>query len=89
MARYVVIQPDYPSMGGMSGYDFNTSQFASGTMKAIFDNTRAIDVLEQLPYADHTRLAAIGHSLGGHNSLFTAVLDQRIKVRCAFFLVEI
>jgi hypothetical protein len=46
--RFVVIQPDYPSMGGMAEYNFLSSAFASGTMKAVFDNMRAIDVLESL-----------------------------------------
>ena len=41
---------------------------------------RAIDVLETLPYADTSRLAVIGHSLGGHNAIFAALFDPRIKV---------
>ena len=70
-------------MGWLAGYNFTTSQaagFASGTIKAVYDNMRAIDLLSTLDYADTTKLAAIGHSLGGHNSLFTAVMDTRIKV---------
>ena len=50
-------------------------------MKAIWDNTRALDLLDTLPYVDHDRgYGVIGHSLGGHNAIFTAVLDKRIKV---------
>jgi hypothetical protein len=52
---------------------------ASGTMKAIWDNIRCLDVLESLPYVDPDRIGVIGHSLGGHNGLFTACFDQRIK----------
>ena len=48
-------------------------------MKAIYDNTRAIDLLQSLPEVDADRIGCIGHSLGGHNSLFTAVFDERIK----------
>ena len=50
-------------------------------MKAIYDNTRALDLLETLPYVDATRgFGAIGHSLGGHNAIYTAVFDKRITV---------
>ena len=50
-------------------------------MKAIWDNSRALDLLSELPYVDHTRgFGAIGHSLGGHNAIYTAVLDDRISV---------
>jgi len=53
----------------------------SGTMKAIYDNTRALDLLETLPYVDSKPgFGAIGHSLGGHNTIYTAVFDQRITV---------
>jgi hypothetical protein len=52
----------------------------SGTMKAIWDNMRGLDLLESLPYVRPGRLGAIGHSLGGHNSIYTAAFDERIKV---------
>jgi predicted dienelactone hydrolase len=48
-------------------------------MKAIYDNTRAIDLLQSLPEVDPNRIGCIGHSLGGHNTLFTAAFDTRIK----------
>jgi dienelactone hydrolase len=47
-------------------------------MKAIWNNIRGVDLLESLPYVDARRIGAIGHSLGGHNAIFTAVFDQRI-----------
>jgi len=49
-------------------------------MKAIWDNMRALDVLETLPFVRRGGYAAIGHSLGGHNSVYTAVFDERIRV---------
>ena len=56
-------------------------EYVSGTMKAIYDNTRALDLLETLPQVDAARgFGAIGHSLGGHNAVYTAVFDQRITV---------
>jgi dienelactone hydrolase len=83
---YVVLCPDYPSFGDYP-YDFAKSKFQSGSMKAIWNNRRAIDLLASLPEVDAERLGCIGHSLGGHNSMFTAVFDRRIKAcvsNCGF-----
>src|SRR5690606_14696681 len=35
---YVVIAPDYPSMGELADYDFEKDRYVSGTMKAIFNH---------------------------------------------------
>ena len=78
-----MIMVDYPSMGDLSNYSFATGAaegFASGTIKGVFDAMRAVDVLEAQPFVDSSKIAAIGHSLGGHNSIFAAVFDTRIKV---------
>ena len=77
---YIVLAPDYPSLG-KHAYDFAANpEYASGTMKAIWDNIRAVDLLQSLPYVDADRIGVIGHSLGGHNAMFTAAFDPRIKV---------
>jgi hypothetical protein len=76
---YVTISPDYPSFGELKEYDFESDDYISGSMKAIYDNIRAIDVLQSLPEVDGNRIGCIGHSLGGHNTLFTTVFDDRIK----------
>jgi dienelactone hydrolase len=83
---YVCLAPDYPSFGDYK-YDFQKSPHASGTMKAIWNNVRGVDLLQSLPEVDGERIAAIGHSLGGHNALFTAAFDDRIKavVSCCGF----
>lgn len=76
---YVCIAPDYPSFGD-SKYDFDPKHgYASGSMKAVWDNVRAIDLLETMPEVDAGRIGAIGHSLGGHNAMLTAVFEPRIK----------
>jgi pimeloyl-ACP methyl ester carboxylesterase len=77
---YVCIAPDYPSFGEYR-YDFKTqgAHYASGSMKAIWNNIRAVDLLETLPEVDKHRIGVIGHSLGGHNALFTAFFDIRLK----------
>ncbi len=77
---YVCLVPDYPSFGEYS-YDFQKhgAARASGSMKAIWNNLRAVDLLETLPQVDKAHIGVIGHSLGGHNSIFTAVFDDRLK----------
>ena len=48
--------------------------------KNLEDSKSAIDVLYALDYVDKDRIGVIGHSLGGHNAIFAAALDDRIKV---------
>ncbi|AMV30476.1 Acetyl xylan esterase (AXE1) [Pirellula sp. SH-Sr6A] len=80
---YVCLAPDYPSFGEYR-FDFQRAflegRFESGTMKSIWNNMRAVDLLCSLPEVDAERIGVIGHSLGGHNSLFTAAFDSRLKV---------
>lgn len=77
---YVVIAPDYPSMGELKDYDFTNDRYESGTMKAIFNHMRCIDLLQSLPHVDRQRIGVIGHSLGGHNAMFVGAFDERLKV---------
>ena len=77
---YVTLSPSYPHLAeywpnlGKLGHE-------SGTMKAIWDNSRGLDLLDSLEYVDNSRgYGAIGHSLGGHNAIYTAVFDARISV---------
>ena len=83
---FITLSPDYPSLGEHE-HEFDADEYASGSMKAIYDNLRAIDVLQSLPEVDPRRIGCIGHSLGGHNGLFTAVFDERIRcvVSCCGF----
>ncbi len=77
---YVTLSPSYVQLANYQP-DLKSLGYESGTMKAIWDNIRGLDLLDSLPEADKSRgYAAIGHSLGGHNSIYTAVFDQRIKV---------
>jgi dienelactone hydrolase len=75
---FVVLAPSYPLLAKYQP-DLKALGYRSGTMKAIWDNIRGLDLLESLPFVRRGRFVAIGHSLGGHNSIYTAVFDQRIK----------
>jgi dienelactone hydrolase len=77
---FVTLAPSYPLLADYQP-DLKSLQMPSGTMKAVWDNLRGLDFLESLPFVDTSRgFAAIGHSLGGHNAIFTAVFDDRIRV---------
>jgi hypothetical protein len=75
---YVALAPDYPNFGEhrVDPYELG---YASASMKAIWDNMRGVDLLVARPDVDADRIGVIGHSLGGHNSIFTAVFDNRLK----------
>ena len=76
---FVTFAPDYPSFGEYP-YTFPPEHgYVSGSMKAISDNMRAIDILQAMEQVDPERIGCIGHSLGGHNTMFTAVFDTRVK----------
>lgn len=77
---YVVIAPDYPSFGDLSDYDFKADRYVSATMKGIFDNMRCVDLLQARDDVDPDRIGVIGHSLGGHNAMFVAAFDTRLRV---------
>lgn len=77
---YIVIAPDFPSFGETEDYNFETDRYKSGTMKGIFNHMRCIDLLQSRPDVDDNNIGVLGHSLGGHNSIFLAAMDERIKV---------
>ncbi len=75
---YVVLAPDYPNFGDYP-FDPYAHGYVSATMKGIWNHSRAVDLLASLPEVDSARLGVIGHSLGGHNALFAAAFDERLK----------
>lgn len=77
---YVTLAPSYPLLAKYQP-DLKKLGWESGTLKAVWDNMRGLDYLETLPFVDaKAGFATIGHSLGGHNSVYTAVFDPRLKV---------
>jgi pimeloyl-ACP methyl ester carboxylesterase len=75
---YVTLSPDYVGSGD-SQFDPYKHGYESATMKGIWNHMRCIDLLQSLNEVDDDRIGVLGHSLGGHNSMFVAVFDQRIK----------
>lgn len=76
---YIVFAPDYPSFGELKSHDFGKDGFDSGTMQGIVNHMRCVDYLESLEIVDRKKIGVIGHSLGGHNSIFVAAFDPRLK----------
>ena len=75
----VTLSPAYPLLANYQP-KLKALGWQSGTLKAVWDNIRGLDLLETLSFVKHGSYGAIGHSLGGHNAIFTAVFDSRIKV---------
>lgn len=74
---FVTLAPDYPNFGDYT-IDVYSTGYVSATMKGIRNHRRAIDLLVSLPEVDAGRIGAIGHSLGGHNTLFVSAFDSRV-----------
>jgi dienelactone hydrolase len=75
---WVTIAPDYPNFGEYK-IDVYAKGYQSASMKGIVNHMRAVDVLLTLPRVNRRRIAACGHSLGGHNTLFLAAFDTRVR----------
>lgn len=48
----------------------------------VADASLAVSVLAAQQQVDHDRVGMIGHSMGGHTTLFTAALDDRVRFAC-------
>jgi fermentation-respiration switch protein FrsA (DUF1100 family) len=75
---YVTLAPDYVNSGEYS-FDPYKHGYASATMKGVWNHLRCVDLLRSLPEVDGDHVGVLGHSLGGHNALFVAAFDERIK----------
>jgi dienelactone hydrolase len=77
---YVCLALDYPLLHTK---EYRTDPYklgyASATMKGIVNHRRGVDLLRSLPEVNGDAIGVIGHSLGGHNALFLAIFDERIK----------
>lgn len=86
---YVVLAPDYLTAGeriypGKDSFDSGPfyEKYPEWSMvgKNLEDSRSAVDVLCMLDGVDRDRIGVIGHSHGGHNAIFVAALDKRVKV---------
>jgi Abhydrolase family len=87
-AGFVALAPDFLRDGERipaSGRPYDTTEFYrmfpewSCVGKDIYDTMRAIDYLQSLPFVDGDRIGMIGHSYGGHTTIFATALEPRIK----------
>jgi hypothetical protein len=87
-AGFVAVAPDFLRDGervppGRKPYD--TTEFYqkhpnwSIHGKDAWDTARIIDWLETLPYVDAAKIGIMGHSYGGHTSIFAAAHEPRIR----------
>jgi hypothetical protein len=84
---YVVIAPEHFVSGHRIPPEgpYDTSRFHqkhpqwTAVGKFTYEHSIAIDVLEGLEEVDPERIGALGHSLGGHGTIFLAAYDDRIK----------
>jgi dienelactone hydrolase len=85
---WTVLAPDQFAITRRYGKDigpFETGRFYdrfpkwSAVGKSVSDSQIALDVMEQLPQTKGHRPSVIGHSLGGHGSVFLAAVDDRIS----------
>lgn len=84
---YVVIAPEHFVSGDRTPAKgpYDTAAFHAkhpdwtAVGKFTFEHSIAIDVLETLDEVDAQNIGALGHSLGGHGTMFLAAYDERIK----------
>lgn len=91
-AGFVALAPDYLRDGerikpGRKPYDATDfyRQFPDWSImgKDAWDNSRAVDYLQTLDCVDADRIGMIGHSYGGHSTIFAAALEPRIRAAVA------
>jgi pimeloyl-ACP methyl ester carboxylesterase len=84
---YVVIAPDHFVAGHRIPPEgpYETGRFHkkhpewTAVGKFTYEHSIAIDVLQSLDQVDPERIGALGHSLGGHGTIFLAAYDERVK----------
>ncbi|MBK9169712.1 MAG: dienelactone hydrolase family protein [Bryobacterales bacterium] len=85
---YVVIAPDHFVAGHRLPPEgpYETGRFYkkhpqwTAVGKFTYEHSIAIDVLQSMPEVDGGKIGAMGHSLGGHGTMFLAAYDPRVKV---------
>ncbi len=84
---YVVIAPDHFVAGHRIPTEgpYDTTAFYkkhpkwTAVGKFTYEHSIAIDVLQSLKEVNPEKIGVLGHSLGGHGSMFLAAYDERIQ----------
>ncbi len=84
---YIVIAPEHfvsghriPAEGAYETGRFHEKHPEwTAVGKFTYEHSIAIDVLETLDQVDSERIGALGHSLGGHGTIFLAAYDERVQ----------
>lgn len=84
---YVVIAPDHFVAGHRIPQEgpYDTTAFYkkhpqwTAVGKFTYEHSIAIDVLESLKEVNPDKIGALGHSLGGHGTMFLAAYDERVQ----------
>ena len=85
---FITLSPDHVCSGerftsGERPYD--TSSFYarhpqwSAMGKAVWDGSRALDILQTIDGVDKNKIGCIGHSLGGYGTIWVSAFDERIQ----------
>jgi cephalosporin-C deacetylase-like acetyl esterase len=97
---FITIAPDHICSGerlveGEKPYDTRTFYARhpnwSAAGKAVWDGSRALDILETVSGVDKNRIGCIGHSLGGHGTMWVAAFDERVQAAiysCGLFSLQ-
>ncbi len=76
---YVCIVPQSPALGASPASQPKIADPKAGDiMQLVWNNMRAIDLLESMPEVNAERIVCVGHGLGGELALLSAALDQRV-----------
>jgi hypothetical protein len=87
-AGFVALAPDFLRDGERlppSGRPYDTTDFYerfpewSCVGKDCWDVRRAVDYLQSLPFVAPDRIGMVGHSYGGHTTIFAMGLEARIR----------
>ncbi len=87
-AGFVALAPDFLRDGERvpsTGRPYDTTDFYarfpewSCVGKDIWDTMRAVDYLQTLSFVDGERIGMVGHSYGGHTTIFASAFEPRIK----------
>lgn len=91
--EYVRVEGGHLQDQGYERFEF-TKRIVAGSClqtKYLHDLTCAVDLLTSLPDVNPQRLGAIGHSLGGQETLWLAWYDERVRAAvssCGFGLLR-